>query len=548
MKADNVSELNDLSRLKVLVIDDSQLVQDTLKYSLRELGISNVRCATKAYYGLNLCSQETFHVIFCAFNVKSDKDGFHLLEELKFKQYVTKTTVLIFLSTDTDESLVNSIIELEPDDFWVKPLRPKSVQSRFVETLKTKQELFNIYKAIDNKAFSKAIYFADRHLTNVRLIHLHPRILRMKGESLLSLCAFEDAETFYLDVLKLYKYGWVYLGYVKSLLKQNRIDEIREMLKGLINKAETRFAAHDLLAQYHIDTKDYASAYEEIQHATSLSPRNIERNRKSCDLARLNHDHQGQYIATKNIAHYAKNSIHDSPELLLNLIRSSIDLASTVSGDSSVNLLKQTDLYIQQLEQKSDVEELFHEQILVVKARLHNVRGNSARAKKIVENHIGLQVTAVLEDGLDKVKVLHELSMREEAMAMLEQIKMNISDDTLNGQVIKEYFEQESEERKTIHFTSKELNEMAEQFLEKKKYLSALDKIRQAIALSPSSTKFIIHLFKILICLKHSDELAPSHELLAQETIEQLESSELGAKAEQLFQQMKLEWSQGSSN
>jgi DNA-binding response OmpR family regulator len=548
MKVDNVNELNDLSKLKVLVIDDSLLVQDTLKYSLRELGVSNVQCATKAYYGLNLCSKETFHVIFCAFNVKSDKDGFHLLEELKFKRYVTQTTVMIFLSTDTDESLVNSIIELEPDDFWVKPLRSKSVQQRFIETLKTKRELFNIYNAIDNQSFSKAIYFADRHLLNEQLVKLHPRILRMKGEALLSLCAFEDAEIFYVEVLKRYKYGWVYIGYVKSLLKQNRLAEIDEMLKGLINKPETRFAAHDILAQYHIDAKNYADAYEEIQHATSLSPRNIERNKKSWDLARLNHDHQGQYIATQNIAHYAKNSIHDSPELLLNVIRAGIDLASTVSDDSAVNLLKKTDLYIQQLEKTSDFKDLFQEQLLVVKARLYNVRGNSDKAKKIIDNHISLQVTAVLEDGLDKVKVLHELSMREEAIAMLKQITQNISGDTLNGQVLKEYFEQETQERKTIHFTSKQLSEMADQFIEKKKYLPALDKMRQAIALTPSSIKLTIRSFEILTCIKHNDEMTPSHEQFAQETIEKLENLELPDKADQIFEKLKLDWLPDSCN
>jgi hypothetical protein len=123
--------------------------------------------------------------------------------------------------------LVNSIIELEPDDFWVKPLRNKLIKDIFIKTLRTKRKLVNIYKAIDIKSFSKAIYFADRHLRNESLIHFHPRTLRMKRVALLSLLAFEDAEKFYLEALKCYKFGWVYLGYVKSLLKQNRIEETR---------------------------------------------------------------------------------------------------------------------------------------------------------------------------------------------------------------------------------------------------------------------------------------------------------------------------------
>ena len=156
----------------------------------------------------------------------------------------------------------------------------------------------------------------------------------MKGEALLSLLEFKEAEVFFKELLDTYKYAWVYIGYVQSLLKQGRIDEIHDMITSLSEKPSTRFATHDMLAQYHIEHEKYDLAYEEIKKATELSPRNIERNKKSWDLARLNHDHHGQYQATKNIAKNAKNSIHDSPVLLLNVIRAGIDLACTITDGS----------------------------------------------------------------------------------------------------------------------------------------------------------------------------------------------------------------------
>ncbi len=88
--------LNKLNELNVLIIDDNTLVHDLLKRAFYEIGISNVKCAENAFYGLRLCAEMTFHIVICAFNVKSDKDGFHILEELKFKGHVTKRTVLIF--------------------------------------------------------------------------------------------------------------------------------------------------------------------------------------------------------------------------------------------------------------------------------------------------------------------------------------------------------------------------------------------------------------------------------------------------------------------
>ena len=104
---DEINELSDFSKLNVLIIDDNPLIHNTLKRSFVVLGIHNIKSAQNAFYALRLCDEIHFHIVICAFNVNSDKDGFHLLEEMKFKGYVTKRTVLIFLSSETSETLVN---------------------------------------------------------------------------------------------------------------------------------------------------------------------------------------------------------------------------------------------------------------------------------------------------------------------------------------------------------------------------------------------------------------------------------------------------------
>lgn len=542
MEAETTNFFGEFRDLKVLVVDDNILVHDTLKSALYDMDIREVRCAQNAYYGLKLCSEMKFHVIICSFNVNSDKDGFHLLEEMKFKGYVTKSTVLIFLSTQTDESLVNSIIELQPDDFWVKPLQVKKVKERLLHTLNVKNKLFNIYQAIDKKEFSKVIYYADRHLLNKNLAPFHANILRMKGEALLSLIELKEAEVFFKDLLETYKYAWVYLGYVKSLLKQGRIDEINDLLTKLIEKPETRFATHDMLAQYHIEHEKYDLAYEEIKKATALSPRNIDRNKKSWDLARLNHDHLGQYQATKSIAQNAKNSIHDSPELLLNVIRAGIDLACTITDGSSENLLKQTDRYIQQLEKDYEDAHLFKEQIVVARARVFNARNESEKAQRLVDNQVSIRPTALIEDNLDKVKVYHELGMREEAMLLLESIKKQISGDSLTSQVVNRYVQQETKERSDIHFTPKQLHDMAVEHFQKKRLQPALEAVLQAIQLAPSSVKFSISLLKILITLKQADELDDKYLEYADTALALFDQSKIEGNTAESVEQVKTKW------
>ena len=542
MEITEKNELDDFSQLKVLLIDDNLLVHDTLKSALRDLGIQYVKCTENAYYGVRFCEKTKFHVVICSFNVNSDKDGFHLLEELKFKGYVNKTTVLIFLSTETSEALVNSIVELQPDDFWVKPLAYKKVQERLIHTLQTKKQLFNLYRAIDTKNYSKAVYFADRYLLDNSLAKYHPNIMRMKGESLLNLLEFKTAESFFQELLTSYKYAWVYLGYVKSLLKQGRIDEIHALLEKLVKKPETRFGVHDLLAQYYIEQEQYDCAYDEIKKATALSPRNIERNKKSWDLARLNHDHEGQYIATRNIAQQAKNSIHDSPALTLNVIRSGIDLANAITDERSSKVLLQTDKYIHQLESDYGEDDEFKQQLLVVKARLYNVREQSDKATALVENHVNLKASTQIEDNLDKVKVFHELGMREEAIKMLDVIRNQVSGDSLTSQVINKYIEQETIERAEINFTPKQLSEMATEHLEKKRMQPALDAIEQALRLTPNNIKLTMSLLKILIMIKQSNEFAAEHKKLGDDAIEMLLSSKVKGSGLAAIEKLNLNW------
>jgi len=542
MEVAEKNTLMELDKLNVLVIDDNLLVHSVLKESLFSLGIKEVRCVQNAYYGLRLCDEMHFHIVICAFNVKSDKDGFHLLEELKFKGHVTKTTVLIFLSTETDESLVNSIIELQPDDFWTKPLAINKVQTRLRSTLKVKQVLFNVNSAIDKKSYAKAIYFADRHLQNKKLVHFHPNINRIKGESYLALLEYEEAESFYGQLLTEYKYSWVYLGYAKALLKQGRLDEISKMLKTLTDKPETRFGAHDMMAQYFIEQKQYLQAYEEIKKAMALAPRNIERNKKSWDLARLTHDHKGQYLATRNIAKQAKNSIHDSPELLLNVIRSSIDLACVTTDDSANALLQQTDRYINQFEHDCQDANLFKQQLIVVKARLHNVRNEQAKATKMIENHMTFKPSTVVEDNLDRVKVLHELGMREDAIQLLDAINNQISGDSLNSQVVRRYIAQEIEQREEIHFTVKELNSMAAEHYQKNRLLPAFDAIEQALKLSPDNAKLLFSKIKILIKIKQQEEHTLEHIESADHAFAILAKQNLAGKGLKAFDDLVLKW------
>lgn len=517
------NELSDYSEINALVIDDNPIVHDLLKRALYQLGINNVRCAENGYYGLRLCSQHRFHIVVIAYNVKSDKDGFYLLEEMQFNGYVNKKTILIFLSSETDETIVNSVAELQPDDFWVKPLNIKLVQERLQKVIKIKKALYQVFDCFDRQDYGKAIYYVERYTKTPQFKVYKLNLLRMKGECLIRLFEFEEAERYFLELMQEHKNSWVYLGYVNSLLKQDKVEQIHDLVEKLTGKVETRFATHDLLAQYYIDQENYAKAYAEIKKAALLAPRNIARNKKVWDLARLNHDQKEQHTATKNMAKYAKNSIHDSPELLLNVIRSAIDLATASEEDEAALLLNQAEKNITKLEKDYDESGAFKEQLVVAQARIFTAKQMRDKAQRLIDIQVSPKPTISVEDNLDKVKIYHELGMREEAMTLLNAVKNQIATDTLSGAVTTKFVEQETQEKSEIHFTPKQLNSMAVEFFKKQKLEPALSSLQQALQLTPHNVKTALSLLKVIVAIQRAEGLKEPHKVLAQNTINTLQ-------------------------
>jgi tetratricopeptide (TPR) repeat protein/CheY-like chemotaxis protein len=510
------------SDIEVLIIDGQALVHTVIKGALLDAGLEKVQSAHNAYSALRLCQTTRFDMVLIAFDVKSDKDGFNLLEEMKFKGYITKTTCLVFLSADTSKGLVNCVVEMEPTDFWVKPLDRSKVKNRIQQIITIGNKLYAIRYCFDHGEYPTVIYYAERQLKDPTLTLYYPHINRLIGRSLFNLKEYQAAQEFYEKLAKDYSYAWVQVGLAATLLKQDKIDEANELTEKLLEREDTKFATYDLLAEYHIDKEDYQQGYEIIQEATKLAPRSIERNKKSWNLARLNHDRMGQYLATRNIAKYAKNSIHDSPDLQLNVIRSGLDLAGTLSEAETTKLLLSTEKTIERLKQDYPTAD-FSEQLTIIEVRLLNLRQDKKQAETLMLDNTRTNALKNFEDNLDKVKAFHEVGLWEQSMRLLDQMKEDVGDDSFTGKVLSEYLEQESIERQDIRYSPKELGEMASSYYKNKRYKPAYNLLSQAAQLSPNNANITISLLKVLAILAEVEGLSEEETVSVTSCLEVLE-------------------------
>lgn len=521
---DSIPSPRPREELNVLVIDNQGLVHEVVTAALHELGMYRISSTFNAFHALRLCEQQKFDIVLLAFNVSHDKDGFHLYEELKHLNHIDDKTTVIFLSAETTPELVNCIVELQPDDFWVKPLDKQRVKKRLTYLFSTRLKLHKMLYCMLVDDYSTAMYYAERGLKDESLTDYHPKIRRVIGDCLLNVRDYRRAENYFRDLLAKNDYAWIHIGLVKALLKQDRLQEASELFEALLERNDTRFLAYDLLAQYYIEKEDFAKAYEQMKEASKLAPRNINRNKKLCDLARLNHDKQGQLSAVQNMARFARNSIHDSPELKLNVIRATIDLATSVSEEESYKHINRVEQDIVDLRQQKGVEKQLGEQLDVLQVRTLCLKDDKRTAEKIMESQSLHAEGLSIDDNLDKMKAYHELGMREHCESVLDNLLKQTAGDTFTSQILDEYLKQEAIQRTEIQFTAKELKHMAKVNYRENRLSAAFNNLHQASVISPQDHQISLSILKILVQLKGKESLTQEQidigESVAQSTVE----------------------------
>jgi len=217
--------------LRILVIDEQALAQNYLKFALEKLGYGSVQLTDRASVALQLCQQQQFDLIILSFNLQQGKDGFQLYEELKTRKLQSNNTGFIFISAETDPSLVHSVIELQPDEFLAKPYTIGDLQNRIERVLKRKQELRPLHQYLDTNRPDKALQELDQLLASPPSTKLIPILLKLKGDLLLQSGLYADAAKFYQSVQAVQPFGWAQIGLMRSLFACEDFDAVGMMLE-----------------------------------------------------------------------------------------------------------------------------------------------------------------------------------------------------------------------------------------------------------------------------------------------------------------------------
>jgi len=483
---------------KVLIVEDQALAKGYMKYSLEELGFGYITYVDKINLALSTLRSRRFDLIICSYNLKYEQDGYHFYDEIKTNGELPLSTAFVFISADTHSDLVQSIIELQPDDFLAKPFTIKELDRRLSRVLARKKALRDIYLCIDKHRFVRALSEVEVFLAKPKHSEFFPLALKIKGEMLTACGNFQQAKDFYLAILKVQTFMWAQLGLVNSYLHLNEDKSAEKLVLRLAFKPDSQLAAYDLLTALKIKQNDFDTALECVMMATEISPRSIRRHKTALDISRITHDYETQFEAAKKIVRFAKNSIHDKPENYLNVARAGIDYAMTTEASDTERLIKQAREYVRQLKQafpKADVQE----QMKVVNARLMYLEDEKDNALALLNK---LDEDSWDNEGidalLDKAKIFHDVGLHERSQAVLQQIEERCKGDSDKSEMFLYYINQEKQEKSAIKLSSKDLNYKAVEYFQKGDIDHAMEVFTQAFAIMPKNISIALNLMQAI--------------------------------------------------
>ncbi len=524
----------------VLIVDDQALAKGYMKYSLEALGFSNITYVDKINLALNTLRTQHFDLIICSYNLKREQDGYYFYDEIKSNGELPLTTAFVFISADTNSDLVQSIIELQPDDFLAKPFTVKDLDRRLSRVLGRKQVLNEVYLAIESNQFDRALAQVEIVLATPENAEFFPIALKIKGEMLTAAGNFEQAKEFYQSVLKVQTFTWAQLGLVNTHLRLDEDEEAEKLVLRLAFKPNSQLAAYDLLTALQIKQNDFDTALECVMMATEISPRSIRRHKTALDLSRITHDYETQFEAAKKIVRFAKHSIHDKPENYLNVARAGIDYAMTTDAKDTNKLIRQAKEYVRQFKQTFPKAEM-DEQLQIIDARILYLEDEKDNAMALLDQLDEQNWdNDTIDCLLDKAKIFHDVGLHERSQAMLDQIESRCKTQSSQDEIFLHYINQEKEEKSSIKLSPKDLNNKAVNSYQQGNYDDALETFKKAFTLMPKNTSIALNLLQVISAKASQVGLSKTSTPLIKKCISSIENAELTGEQQERYHKIRI--------
>jgi two-component SAPR family response regulator len=111
-----------ITRIRILIIDNVVSAKKYLTSPLEKIGFRDIQYVESTSRALLAIEKLPFDLIICAYSIQTEHDGLYFYEQLLQLKLLNSKTGFIFTSTTTSFEIIQSIVDLPPDDFIAKPV------------------------------------------------------------------------------------------------------------------------------------------------------------------------------------------------------------------------------------------------------------------------------------------------------------------------------------------------------------------------------------------------------------------------------------------
>ncbi len=410
------------SKLRFLIADDFSNFRAVVGTMLGKLGIHHIDTASNGADVLNKCQRRTYDLILCDYDLGPGRNGQQVLEELRFKSLLPRTSLFVLVSADAAKDVVMAAYDCEPDDYLMKPVTAQMLEQRVTRLLRRRHAMSGVYSALDMDDRRRAMAFLiDLSATDNR----HARVAqKMLGEVFIAEGELHKAERLYTKVLELYPVDWARLGLARVKHLQGELTVAGSWLEKIVKDNPLYLPAYDVLANNWEQLGETQQVQTAVERSVAISPKSILRQKRLAQVAERNGDLGTSLQALRSTVRLGALSCHACPEDGFQFAR--------VAASSLEKKLQPAEPLVQEVVEVMSTtrqrfaltrEQLSRAELLTARLLAHG--GKIDRAKSLVElteNQLRHASEVPLEVDMERVQALQALGEHEQADSLLHEL------------------------------------------------------------------------------------------------------------------------------
>lgn len=431
-------------KLSVLIADDFSSFRNTVNGMLLNLGVTNISMASNGEEVIEKCANTHFDVILCDYDLGHGRNGQHVLEELRFRDRITRRNIFIIVSAEASRNIVMSAYDCEPDDYLMKPITAMMLQQRMMRLLIQREVLKPAYDALDRGDIATATdRLIDLSVADNRYSVMAQKLL---GQLFIEQGELQKAEKLYTRALEIRPLDWARLGLAKVRQIRGDLETAGDWLSKIVEENPLFLPAYDVLADNWDKKGNRQETQKTVERAVEVSPMSILRQKRLADVAHENGDIHAELEARRRTVRLGRLSCYGTFEDQLAYVRTVSDAVEegvAVSGD----IQDEVKLMMQEAQSKYGLRKTQVAQCHLLEGRVSASTNKHAHARLCLQ-----QADALMENDkqidaeIDRIELLLALGEDKQANYILHDLKEYFSDAEDALEKLDKYLEEPASE------------------------------------------------------------------------------------------------------